>query len=97
VAAPSEEALEKCTKEQLLKIAEHYSIVVAGDKRIKENIKMTVKAELIERGVITEELEDPFPISTIRPIQVQVLTFEQQKVLLVRNLNMNWKLKNKLS
>jgi len=97
VAAPSEEALEKCSKEQLLKIAEHYSIVVAGDKRIKENIKMTVKAELIERGVITEELEDPFPISTIRPIQVQVLTFEQQKVLLVRNLNMNWKLKNKLS
>jgi len=67
VAAPSEEALEKCTKEQLLKIAEHYSIVVAGDKRIKENIKMTVKAELIERGVITEELEDPFLISTIRP------------------------------
>ncbi|KAG1932777.1 hypothetical protein F2P79_020923 [Pimephales promelas] len=95
VVAPSEEALEKCTKEQLLKIAEHYSIVVAGDKRIKENIKMTVKAELIERGIITEEIEDPSPIPTIKPIQVQGLTFEQQKELLVMQMD-HEKLKHEL-
>ena len=37
VAAPSQEMLEKCTKDQLLKIAEYYSVTV-GDKRVKEKV-----------------------------------------------------------
>lgn len=47
MAAPSEEALEKCTKEQLLKIAEHSSAVVK-DKSLKENVKVALKSKLIK-------------------------------------------------
>lgn len=35
IAAPSEDALERCIKSSCLKIAEHYSVFV-GDKGLKE-------------------------------------------------------------
>lgn len=38
LASHSEEVLEKCLREQLVNIAEHYQIEV-GDKRLKENFK----------------------------------------------------------
>ena len=41
VTVPSQEVLEKCTKDQLLKIAEYY-LVTVGDKHVKENVKMAV-------------------------------------------------------
>ena len=47
MAAPSEEALEKCTKEHLLKLAEHYSVAVMDRKR-KEDIKTALKLKLGE-------------------------------------------------
>lgn len=41
--APSEELLERCSREQLLKIAKHFKLEVR-DKRLKENIKAFVKS-----------------------------------------------------
>ncbi|XP_026106935.1 interferon-induced very large GTPase 1-like [Carassius auratus] len=58
IAAPSEEALERCTREQLLKIAEHFSIVV-GDKRLKENIKGENK-DIVTAEVKAERTEQLF-------------------------------------
>lgn len=40
VVSPSEESLEKCTKEQLLRLAEHYPFLVT-DKCLKEPIKVS--------------------------------------------------------
>lgn len=82
IAAPSEEALEKCTKEQLLKIAEHYSVVV-GDKRLKENVKTTLKVKLVELGIMTTDPSEFHPVTSTLPVQAQGLTFEQQKELLL--------------
>lgn len=48
---PSQGALDECTKEQLLMIAEHYSAVVVGDKRLKENIKADIKSKLSKIGI----------------------------------------------
>eukprot|EP00064_Thunnus_orientalis_P026426 superscaffoldBa00016751_g26939 len=58
--APSEELLERCSREQLLKIAEHFKLEV-GDKRMKENIKAIVKAYLTELGVVRPKLQATGP------------------------------------
>ncbi len=50
IAAPSQESLDSFSKEQLLLVAEHFSVVVVGDKRLKENIKAAIKAKLLEIG-----------------------------------------------
>ena len=55
IAAPSEEALGRCTKEQLLMIAEHFPVVIS-DKRLKENVKIVLKSELREKGVLALRL-----------------------------------------
>ena len=47
MAAPSEEALDKCTKEQLLKLSDHYSVAVIDRKR-KEDVKIALKVRLVE-------------------------------------------------
>lgn len=49
IVAPSEENLEKCTKELLVTLAEHYGISL-GDKRLKENVKVTLKTKLVQMG-----------------------------------------------
>lgn len=38
VEAPSEEFLDKCAKEQLLRIAEHYEIEISGN-RLKDTVR----------------------------------------------------------
>ena len=53
---PSEECLERCSREQLVEIAEYYELDV-GDKRMKENIKAIVKANLFETGVLGPQLQ----------------------------------------
>ncbi|XP_034567353.1 uncharacterized protein LOC117832370 [Notolabrus celidotus] len=50
IRAPSEELLDGCSREQLIRIAEHYSVEV-GDKRMKENIKGILKVNLSDQGV----------------------------------------------
>uniref|UniRef100_A0A8D0AC21 CCHC-type domain-containing protein n=1 Tax=Sander lucioperca TaxID=283035 RepID=A0A8D0AC21_SANLU len=51
VQAPSEVALELCTKEQLIEIADHYQIEIA-DKKLKETVKARLKQGLREEGVL---------------------------------------------
>ena len=82
IAALSEEALERCTKEQLLKISEHYAVVVE-DMCLKENIKVALKLNLVEMGVMTADPEVLSPVVTTILVQMQGLTFEQQKELLL--------------
>lgn len=42
---PAESLLDQCTKEQLLKVAEHCDIEIA-DKKIKESVKTCLKEGL---------------------------------------------------
>ncbi|CAG5925684.1 unnamed protein product, partial [Menidia menidia] len=79
---PSEEGLERCTREQLLKIAEHFQLEV-GDKRSKDNIRAIIKANLTDSGVLgptklqaTSTWLDAAAVDTS-------LTFEQKRELLL--------------
>ena len=58
---PSQESMDECTKEQLLKIAAYYSAEFEGDKRLKENVNMAIKAKLINDGVMSETNFSPNP------------------------------------
>lgn len=57
---PSEKALEKCTKEQLLLVAAHYNIeLTSSDKKLKESIIKSLKGTLEEKGVLVAKSQDP--------------------------------------
>lgn len=60
VAAPCEEFLDHCTKDQLLKIAEECEVDLGGltDRRRKET-KAFVKLQLAEKGVLVVKHEGP--------------------------------------
>ncbi len=50
---PSEILLERCTKEELLQIAERFDVeVTSNDKKLKETLMKTVKDALSERGIL---------------------------------------------
>ncbi len=50
---PSEVLLEKCTKEQLIQIAERFSVdLTTQDKKLKETLMTTLKRSLVDRGVL---------------------------------------------
>ena len=51
IVCGAHELLNSCTKEQLLKLVEHYDIDI-GEKRLKEEIKGSLRAALIENGVL---------------------------------------------
>lgn len=52
-ACPSEALLESCTKEQLVQIAERFSVdLTSQEKRLKETLVTTLKRSLVDRGVI---------------------------------------------
>lgn len=76
IAAPSVEVLAKCTKDQLLKLEDHYSVVV-GDKRKELKLKVS------ELGVMTSEPGGVLSAQAAlaSTISSQGLTFEQQKEL----------------
>ncbi len=80
ITAPSQESLDKCTKEQLLQIAEHYSVEVVGDKRIKETIKSAIKSKLLVAGIVSKTDFSQSPTT-------HGLTFEQQKEMLMLQLD----------
>lgn len=42
--------MDRCTKEQLTKIAKHFEVVV--DKKSKESMKTKVKTALVKMGVL---------------------------------------------
>ncbi|KAL3967153.1 FMS-like tyrosine kinase 1 [Sarotherodon galilaeus] len=83
VQSPSEELLNSYTKEQLLKLVEHYDVDV-GDKRLKDEIKGALKAALVKKGVLPGKMQtlgaevDQSVVST-----AVALSFEQQKELLL--------------
>ena len=78
VHSPSDHLLNQYTKDQLLKIADHYGIDI-GDKRLKENIKAILKANLVEVGILKREEFQP-------KVTNVALSFEQQKELLTMQL-----------
>ncbi len=50
---PSEILLERCTKEELLQIAEQFDVeVTSSDKKLKEMLMKFVKSVLSEQGVL---------------------------------------------
>lgn len=59
IAAPSQEFLDACTKEQLLLIAEHYSVVA------------TIRSNFIEFGLMAENKREspPSPSALSVPMQ----------------------------
>lgn len=63
-SSPCHEFLDRCTKEQLLSINEHYEIVIK-DKRLKENVKVTLKTELIEKGLLGAKMENLYQVHLI--------------------------------
>ena len=83
--SPSEEWLDLCTKEQLLKIAEHYEIDI-GDKRLKDRVKAILKSNLFEIKVLTDPPVGP-PVTALSQMLTSGLTFEQQKELLMIQLD----------
>ncbi|KAF3842949.1 hypothetical protein F7725_001798, partial [Dissostichus mawsoni] len=62
IKAPSQESLGTFSKEQLLLIAEHFSVSIVGDKRMKENIKDSIVSTLkkfeleIEKEIAVERI-----------------------------------------
>lgn len=57
-ACPSEALLESCTKEQLVQIAERFSVdFTTQEKRLKETIVTTLKLSLVDRGVLEVSAE----------------------------------------
>ena len=89
VGDPSEQTLDNFTKDQLLRVAEHYKIAVP-DKRLKETIKSILKANLVDMGILEESLiektlvpeEDLSGGANGFKMPTAQLTFEQQVELL---------------
>ncbi|XP_067248764.1 uncharacterized protein [Chanodichthys erythropterus] len=74
-ACPSESLLERCTKEQLLQIAERFSIdLTTQDKKLKETLETTLKRSLVDRGVFEVRTESiaPSDSSVFSPCDVEV-------------------------
>ena len=82
VDSPCDHLLDQCSKEQLLKIAEHYKVEI-GDKRVKlDTIKANLRKKLVATGVL--EMEEKVGSAS--------LDFEQQKELLMMQLQHDeWK------
>lgn len=81
VQTPSEVALELCTKEQLIEIADHYKIEI-DDGKLKESVKARLKQGLREIGVLWDN-----SVSEGASFQSSLsLTFEQQRELLQMQL-----------
>lgn len=82
VESPSYVLLNKCTKEQLLKIAEYYEVKLS-DKRIKESsIKTELRNKLVDKKVLTAEMSESD--QHVKSLTTQsALTFDQQKELLL--------------
>lgn len=85
VDKPSEQILDECTKDQLVKIADYYKLDV-GDKRTKETVKANLKVHLFKMNVFSVKKaaasavdEGPCPLVWDPGAS---LSFEQQKELL---------------
>ncbi|KAI9523060.1 hypothetical protein NQZ68_031920, partial [Dissostichus eleginoides] len=83
IRAPSQEALGNFSMEQLLVIAEQFSVEVVGDKRLKSTIKASIVSALRETGVFPAEKE-----GVVKPLlQASSRSFEQHKEMLLLQLS----------
>lgn len=83
VSAPSEDLLNDLTKDQLIELADHYEINLSSqDKRVKDDVKLLIKTELMDRGILAFELSESAS-DLIETTTMSPLTFEQQKQLLL--------------
>lgn len=75
-----ESFLEGCSKERLLKIAEHYRIEI-GDKRLKDTVKSILKAKLYDMNISPGKPGGAGDAAGafLPRSQVGNLSFEQQK------------------
>lgn len=81
VEASSEELLKRCTKDQLIKLGEHFNIELT-DKRLKDNIKFVLKTKMVEEGILSAY--DLIKPSMSSPVETPTgSTFEQQRELLL--------------
>uniref|UniRef100_A0AAQ4QC33 Gypsy retrotransposon integrase-like protein 1 n=1 Tax=Gasterosteus aculeatus aculeatus TaxID=481459 RepID=A0AAQ4QC33_GASAC len=93
IAIPSEQFLDQCTRDQLLKIADHYKISV-GDRRLKENVRFTIRAHLYDIGVLTPVQKSHSPTNLALDECSQdmshsvALNFEQQKEMLILRMKL---------
>lgn len=79
ISSPSDEFLEGCSKEQLLKIAEYYKLVIRDKRFGKESIKLLVKTQLVGKGFLKCDMDESAGASNMQTN----LSFEQQKELLL--------------
>lgn len=79
IASPSDELLDQCSKEQLIIIAQHFSVEV-DQRRTKETLKGIIRANLCESGVLLDTEDQAIGTKKAG------LTFEQQKELLLLKL-----------
>ena len=75
---PSEVLLDGFSREQLVHIAEHFDLDV-GDKRMKENMKNIIKANLSDKGVFGPKILAAGPMGDSADAS---LSFEQRRELL---------------
>ena len=78
-AAPSHEALDQCSKDQLLKIAEHYELQISSSFA-KDKVKAIVRSNLAESGVLPGA--EKTATSSFASVSMEGLSFEQRKELL---------------
>lgn len=81
------ESLDVSTREQLLVIADHVSVVIRGAKLVKENIKPAVEAKRVRLGAAAWGWRAPGAVfkSHFTIFNAQVM-FEQQKELLLMQI-----------
>ncbi|KAL3052808.1 hypothetical protein OYC64_005352 [Pagothenia borchgrevinki] len=80
IEAPSQESLGTFSIEQLLLIAEHFSVSIVCDRRMKDNIKDSIVSTLRETGVFATKEEGVL----LKPLfQASALSFEQQREMLL--------------
>lgn len=90
---PTVAFMNVCKKElELVKIADHYGIVVSGSSR-KGDIKEVILSSLFEQGVLQKSdpaAEEPMSVPVLQPEMVKMsgLSFEQQKEIFVMQLEM---------
>lgn len=90
--APSRAFVDGCKKEQLIKIAQHYSIEVSANNR-KDDLKQIILSALVQQGILQESVlgaaeSMSIPVSAPPMTQMSGFSFEQQKEMLVMQLEL---------
>lgn len=104
----SEKFLDRCTREQLLELAESHSIVLTSkDKKCKEDMLRAIKSQLINQGVLyTESEASPGKVLSSQQTEIEAehkekqtqfeterLTFEMTQILKERVWEKQFQLK----